>query len=130
MKKAVEKKPFDSAKVFWTIIIVAQSLMIIGLWNSPKGDTQIKEVIKEVPVEKVVEKEVVKEVVKDNPDTLARLEKHRKVACAYANIYPPMYEVMVAYASDWGLSDMITSDVKQRNSDAKTYVSKYCKDLL
>lgn len=116
--------------LYWGLMpIVAVALFLIGLGIGLSDNETIEvekkvEVVKEVPVETI--KEVEKIVYKDSKETLDLLELHRTTGCAYTGVYPSMFEIMKAYASDWGLSSMITQDMYDLENMAEDYMVKYC----
>lgn len=115
------------------LLIVGSFFFVLGLGIGLSDNETIeiekevvKEVVKEVPVVTTKEIEVEKVVYKDSQETLDQLKSHNQIACSYASVYPSMFDIMKAYASDWGLSDMVTSDMYNLESIANEYVAEYC----
>jgi hypothetical protein len=111
------------------LLIVGSFFFVLGLGIGLSDNEAIeieKEVVKEVPVVTTKEIEVEKVVYKDSQETLDQLKSHNQIACSYASVYPSMFDIMKAYASDWGLSDMVTSDMYNLESIANEYVAEYC----
>ena len=124
------EKPKLKKVLYWgTMPVVAIFLFMLGLGIGLADNETIEvekevEVIKEVPVETV--KEVEKIVYKDSPETLEMMDSHIQISCSFTSVYPSMLDIMEAYASDWGLSSMMTQDMYTLESIASEYQSKYC----
>ena len=124
------EKPKLKKVLYWgTMPVVAIFLFMLGLGIGLADNETIEvekevEVIKEVPVETV--KEVEKIVYKDSPETLEMMDSHIQISCSFTSVYPSMLDIMEAYASDWGLSSMMTQDMYTLESIASGYQSEYC----
>lgn len=124
LKTAIKK---ISTGVLLLIVAVFFFLLGLGIGLSDNETIEVeKEVVKEVPVVTTKEVQVEKIVYKDSQATLDELASHKQVACSYAGVYPSMFEIMKAYASDWGLSSMLTSDTYQLKTLAEEYTGNYC----
>jgi hypothetical protein len=100
------------------LVFLFFGFLAVAVSDDPVTDCEPVEVIKEVEVEKIV--------YQDNQKTLDELEYHKQVACSFTMVYPSMFEAVKAYASDYGLSRMITDDSYFLEETALSYMSLYC----
>jgi hypothetical protein len=118
-----KKEKSNSLKIVILILGIGFVSFMFGL---AFGSGEVVEVEKEVIKEVEVEKEVIVEVEKIVQDT-EEIEKHKVVACAFANMYSPMLAVVEDYANYWGVADILTDDMYYLESEAEKYLVQYCK---
>jgi hypothetical protein len=90
------------------------------------AECEVCEVCETCQEPEVVVKEVEKIVYRDSKEALDLIVYHKTMACAFATVYPSMFDVTKAYAKDWGLSHMVTKDMTELEKIANDYLRKYC----